>query len=178
MTGAVMTAARPKVLFVYFTCSQQTLRLIEATTDGPRVGSSELKPQIEDDMRALQTVTAVIEAGAGLALLALPSLTASLLLGTSLESPAAVTLARVGGAAIIALAIFCWSARGNLYRSVLQGVVVALLFYNLAVAGVLAFAYLGLDLHGILLWLAVAFHIAMAAWCVATLLRSEEGVLR
>jgi hypothetical protein len=129
-------------------------------------------------MIALQTVTAVIEAGAGLALLGLPSLTASLLLGTPLESLAAVSLARVGGAAIVALAIVCWLARRNVYGSASQGVVVALLFYNLAVAGVLAFASFGHDLHGILLWPAVAFHIAMAAWCVVTLFQNEDGILR
>jgi hypothetical protein len=128
-------------------------------------------------MIALQTVAAVIEVGAGLALLGLPSFTASLLLGAPLESPAAVSLARVGGAAIVALAIVCWLARRDVYGAVSQGVVVALLFYNLAVAGVLLFASFGHDLRGILLWPAVAFHIAMAAWCVVTRLRSEEGIL-
>lgn len=128
-------------------------------------------------MIVLQTVAAVIEAGAGLALLGLPSFTASVLLGTPLESPAAVSLARIGGAAVVALAIVCWLARRDVYGPASQGVVVALLFYNLAVAAVLAFASFGHDLHGILLWPAVAFHIAMAAWCVATLLRSEKGIL-
>jgi hypothetical protein len=47
-----------------------------------------------------------------------------------------------------------------------------------AVAGVLAIASFGHDLHGILLWPGVAFHIAMAAWCVVTLLRNENGILR
>jgi hypothetical protein len=126
----------------------------------------------------LLTVTAIIEAGAGLALLALPSVTASLLLGTPLDSPAAVSLARVGGAAIIALAIVCWLARRDAHSLALQGLVVAMLFYNLAVASVLAFASFGHDLHGILLWPAIAFHIAMAAWCVVTLLRNEDGILR
>jgi hypothetical protein len=127
-------------------------------------------------MIALQTMTAVIEAGAGLALLALPSVTASLLLGSSLESSAAVSLARVGGAAIVALAIVCWLARRDVNSPAAQGMVVALLFYNLTVAGVLAFACFGQDLHGVLLWPAVAFHIAMAAWCVVTLLRNEGGI--
>jgi hypothetical protein len=129
-------------------------------------------------MIALQTVAGVIEAGAGLALLGLPSFTASLLLGTPLDSPVAVSLARVGGAAIVALAIVCWRARREACGPASQGVAVALLFYNLAVAGVLAFASFGHDLHGILLWPAVAFHIAMTAWSVATLLRSEERISR
>jgi hypothetical protein len=40
MTGAVMTAARPKVLFVYLTYSQQTLRVIQAIADVVRVSFS------------------------------------------------------------------------------------------------------------------------------------------
>jgi hypothetical protein len=128
-------------------------------------------------MIALQTMTAVVEAGAGLALLAIPSVTASLLLGTPLESPVAVSLARIGGAAIVALAIVCWLARRDIYGPASEGAIVALLFYNLAVAGVLAFAGFGHDLHGILLWPAVAFHLAMAAWCVGTRLRNENRIL-
>jgi hypothetical protein len=46
-----------------------------------------------------------------------------------------------------------------------------MLFYNVAVAGVLAFAGFGHDLHGILLSPAVAFHFVMAAWCAVRLLR-------
>jgi hypothetical protein len=129
-------------------------------------------------MMALQTVAAVVEAGAGLALLGLPSFTASLLLGTPLETAAAVSLTRVGGAAIVGLAIVCWWANRDVHSPASQGVVVALLFYNLVVAGVLAFASFGYDLHGILLWPAVAFHIVMTAWCVVTLLRSEERIFR
>jgi uncharacterized membrane protein len=127
-------------------------------------------------MIALQTVTAVVEAGAGLALLGLPSVTASLLFGMPLDPPAAVNLARVGGAAIVALAIVCWLARRDVHGPASQGLVVAMLFYNVAVAGVLAFASFGHDLHGILLWPAVAVHFVMAAWCAVTLLRSEEGI--
>jgi hypothetical protein len=174
-----MTAARPKEMFVYFACSQQTLSVVEVIADvlhARRFHEASSKSGVV--MIALQTVTAVIEAGAGLALLALPSVTASLLLGTPLDSPAAVSLARVGGAAIVALAIVCWLARRDVDSAVSQGVVVALLFYNLAVAGVLAFASFGHDLHGVLLWPAVAFHIAMAAWCFATLLRNEGRTIR
>ena len=43
-----------------------------------------------------------------------------------------------------------------------------MLFYNFAVAAVLAFA--GFDArHGVLLWPAVAFHVAMSVWCIASL---------
>jgi hypothetical protein len=174
-----MTAASPKVVFVYFTYSQPIRRAIEAMAAVLRArGCQEGSFKSRVTMIALQTVAAVIEAGAGLALLALPSATASLLLGTPLDSAAATSLARIGGAAIVALAIVCWLARRDVHCAASRGPIVALLFYNVAVAGVLGFASFGRDLHGILLWPAVAFHIAMAAWCVATLLRSEEGILR
>jgi hypothetical protein len=118
-------------------------------------------------MKTFLAVTAIIEAGAGLALLAVPSLTASLLLGTPLDSPAALSLARVGGAAILALSIVCWLARRDAHSLASRGLIVAMVFYNIAVAAVLAFASLGDGLHGVLLWPAVVFHIAMAAWCIA-----------
>jgi hypothetical protein len=52
-----------------------------------------------------------------------------------------------------------------------------MVFYNLAVAGVLASAGFGDGLHGMLLWPAVAFHVAMGAWCIATLSRSHDEAL-
>jgi hypothetical protein len=117
-------------------------------------------------MKTFLTVTAIVEAGAGLALLAVPSTTASLLLGTPLDSPAAASLARVGGAAILTLALVCWLARSDAQSPASRGLVMAMLFYNLAVAAVLAFASLGDGLHGVLLWPAVAFHAGMGAWCI------------
>jgi hypothetical protein len=128
-------------------------------------------------MKALLTLTAIVEAGAGLALLALPSVTASLLLGAPLVSVAAVILARIGGAAIIALAIICWLVRDSENSIASRGLVVAMLFYNIAVGGVLAVAAVGSGLHGILLWPAVAFHIAMGVWCVISLRRASVRAL-
>jgi hypothetical protein len=129
-------------------------------------------------MKILLTVTAVIEAGAGLALLTVPSITASLLLGTPLDSPAAVSLARVGGAAILALAIVCWLASRDAQSPASRGLIFAMVFYNFAVAAVLAFASLVDGLHGVLLWPAVVFHLTMGAWCIASLRKKDEGVLR
>src|SRR5882757_8664182 len=114
-------------------------------------------------MKTLLTATAIIEAGAGLALLGVPSMTALLLLGTPLDSAAAANLARVGGAAILALAIICWLARRDAQSLASRDLIVAMLFYNFAVAAVLAFAGLGDGLHGVLLWPAVVFHVAMGA---------------
>jgi hypothetical protein len=116
-------------------------------------------------MKTLLTVTAIIEAGAGLALLAVPSITSSLLLGMPLNSLAAMNFARIGGAAILALAIVCWLARRDAPRPASRDVLVAMVFYNFAVAAVLALASFVDELHGVLLWPAVVFHVAMGAWC-------------
>jgi hypothetical protein len=42
-----------------------------------------------------------------------------------------------------------------------QGLVAAMAFYDVAVAGVLAFASLGDGLHGVLLWPTIELHVAM-----------------
>jgi hypothetical protein len=52
--------------------------------------------------------------------------------------------------------------------------IVALLFYNITVAAVLIFARFVDELHGVLLWPAVGFHMAMAVWCIASLLRNIQ----
>lgn len=54
-------------------------------------------------MNTLYATTAVIEAGAGLALLCSPSAATNLLFGTPLEPPAALTVARVGGTGCLLL---------------------------------------------------------------------------
>ena len=52
-----------------------------------------------------------------------------------------------------------------------------MLLYNVATVAVLAFAGVGLELHGMLLWPAVILHAVMAVWCVACLGRSSINVI-
>lgn len=120
-------------------------------------------------MRTLLVVTAVIEAATGLALLGLPLLVVSLLLGGSLDTPAALVVARVGGAGLLSIGVACWLARNDQQSRAARGLVAALVLYNVAVVSVLVYAGLGLGLSGIGLWPAVALHSALAVWCVAFL---------
>src|SRR3982751_2938894 len=106
-------------------------------------------------MKTLLSVTAVVEAGAGLALFGAPSVTALLLFANHLDSPAAVGLARVGGLAILAFAIVCWQGASDWHSPLARNLIAAMLFYNFAVSGVLAYASLGDGVQGILLWPAV-----------------------
>jgi hypothetical protein len=126
-------------------------------------------------MKSLYTVTAAIELGAGLALLCSPSATVVLLLGSGLDTSAAVMLGRVAGAALLALGVACWLARDDTQSRAARGLVVAMLIYNIVATAVLAFAGIGLGLHGVVLWPAVVLHAAMAVWCITTLLKAQAA---
>jgi hypothetical protein len=125
-------------------------------------------------VNALYAATAVIEVGAGLALLWMPSAAVNLLLGVPLESPSAVAVARVGGVALLALGVAFWLARGDSQSRAARGLVAAMVIYNLGVALILAVAGIR-SLHaGIVLWpAAVVLHAAMTVWCVMSLVRWE-----
>jgi hypothetical protein len=114
----------------------------------------------------------MIELGAGLALLCRPSAAAMLLVGAPLEGPAALTVARVCGAALLTLGVACGLARGDTHSRAARGLIAAMLLYAVAVAAFLAFAALGMELHGVALWPAVVLHGVMGLWCVGCLRRS------
>jgi hypothetical protein len=119
-------------------------------------------------VNSLYVTTAMIEAGAGLALLCLPSRAAKLLLATPLQEPAACVVARVGGAGLLTLGVACWLARTDTQSSAARSLVTAMVIYNLVVALVLAAAGLRSQPVGIVLWPAVVLHTAMTAWCVVS----------
>jgi len=94
------------------------------------------------------------------------------MVGAPLEAPAALTVARVGGAGLLALGVACWLARGDTQSRAARGLVAAMLLYDVAAVAVLASAGIGLGLHGVALWPAVVLHAVMTVWCVACLRRS------
>ena len=118
------------------------------------------------------TLTAILEGATGLALIAVPDIVVRLLLGAEI-SGASIPLGRVAGAALLALGVACWLARDDTQNHAARGLVVAMLTYNLVATAVLAFAGIGLQLHGIVLWPAVVLHAAMGVWCGACLRRSS-----
>jgi hypothetical protein len=126
-------------------------------------------------MKNLLSVMAVAEAGVGLVLVALPSLLATLLLGTSLDTPVAVTVARVAGVALLALGVACRLARSDGKSRAARGLIGAMALYNAGVAAVLAHAGLVAGLSGIGLWPTVLLHAAMAVWCATSLPKSRPS---
>jgi len=119
--------------------------------------------------KPLFIATALIEVATGLALLVSPTLPASVLIGASLDTPAGVGVGRLAGAALVALGLSCWGARRDEHSRAANGIVSAMLLYNVTAVVVPAYAGLGWRLFGVGLWPAVVLHALMTGWCLACL---------
>jgi hypothetical protein len=118
-------------------------------------------------MRRLLTVTAIIEAATGAGLLAAPILVVQLLIGAEIAG-AAIPLGRIAGAALLALGIACWLARGD---GSSRALVVAMLVYNFAAVAILGLAGFQFPNAGMLLRLVVVLHAALGVGCAALVSR-------
>jgi hypothetical protein len=127
-------------------------------------------------MKRLLIVTAVIELGVGVALLCLPSATVTLLLGSGLDTPAAVALGRVAGTALFALGVACWLAQYDAQSCAARGLVSAMVLYNVGAVAILGAAGIRSQPVGIGLWPAVVLHAVMTVWCVTSLLRKPTRI--
>jgi hypothetical protein len=113
----------------------------------------------------LFVVTAAIELGAGLTLLVAPAVVVRLLFGSAVEVFPAAGIARLTGAALLALGAACWWARHEERSAASRALVGGLLIYN---AAVVALGLVGtLGALGRLQWTAVIVHGAQAIWCAA-----------
>jgi hypothetical protein len=114
-------------------------------------------------------MTAFTEVGTGLLLLVLPSVPLSLLLGVEGALPETLFVARLTGAALLAIGIACWLGRNDQGHPAEAGLLAGALIYDVAAAALLAYAGLVLRMIGLALWAAVALHAALAFWCVVCL---------
>ncbi len=124
---------------------------------------------VDTGVKRLLTVTAAIEGGTGLLLVAAPSILTRLLTGSSLDGSVAITIARLAGVALLTLTVACCLARRDGEHRAANGLVAAMVLYNAGAAILLAYASLGLRLSGICLWPAVLLHAVLTVWCVVSL---------
>jgi quinol-cytochrome oxidoreductase complex cytochrome b subunit len=120
-------------------------------------------------VKKLLIVTAWLEAATGVALMVSPGPLVLMLVGATLDQTGGLIVARVAGAALLALGLGCWLARNDVRSQAARGVIAAMLLYNVAAVAVLAYAGLGLKLSGVGLWPAVVLHLALAFWCITCL---------
>ncbi|MBX4994665.1 hypothetical protein [Rhizobium binae] len=120
-------------------------------------------------LRLLLRVTAVAEGATGLAFLLVPNFPVLILLGRPLDSALPELIGRVAGAALIALGVACWQASEDEESRAAAGLVLSLLIYDVIAAALLAYAYFGLALSGVGLWVALVGHVVLTLWCVAGL---------
>jgi hypothetical protein len=126
--------------------------------------------------KQLFVVTAATEALTGLALVIAPVTVVRILLGASLDMPGGWVVARVAGAALLAIGVACWLARDDAHSRAGHGLVAAMLLYNVATVAVLAHAGIGLGQTSVALWPVVGAHAALAVWCAACLsIKRDSG---
>jgi hypothetical protein len=126
-------------------------------------------------MKAFLAATAILEITTGIALMALPEVVVWILLGAPLGTPAGVIIARLAGAALFSLGIACWSVSRDAQSRAASRIAAAMLFYNIAAAGLLMSARYGAGMSGIGLVPAAVLHAAFGVWCVVCLRSSLSG---
>jgi hypothetical protein len=127
---------------------------------------SSIRPVARTTAAQLFAVTAVMELGAGLALLVAPALVIRLLFTPS-EITTAAAIGRLAGAALISLGAACWWARHDDASTASRGLVLSLLIYNAAVVALVLTGSFGA--RSPLMWAVAVTHGVMAIWCVRSL---------
>ena len=114
---------------------------------------------------AFFVTSAVMEAGAGVALLATPTLVITLLLAGPVTNTH-LALGRLAGAALLSLGAACWWARADGGGAAARGLVGGMCVYNAAVVAIVLAGSFGSPSRPIL-WVVTLVHGAMAAWGVS-----------
>ena len=97
-------------------------------------------------MKNFHIVSAVIEVGTGLVMIALPALLAALLLGATLTTSLEAVMARLAGVALLALGVACWLAVGDAQSRAARGLASGMVLYDVGAVAILLYAALGLGL--------------------------------
>ena len=130
-------------------------------------------------MRKLFIAMAAIEIVTGLGLIVSPPILAWLLLGSVLDAPPAIIIARIGGVALLSLGAACWFASQDENSRAAAGVMAAMVLYNCGATILLAYAGIAQGLSGLGLWPAVLVHTVLAVGSIASVKsRATSNLIR
>lgn len=115
--------------------------------------------------RRLFITTAVGEGVTGALLLLIPSVVLRLLFGMESAGDETTIVARLAGAALLTIGLMCWANRSE-QGSSRDGLLLAILIYDIAAGAILIYAGVALRRVGLALWPAVILHAALAVWCI------------
>ena len=121
-------------------------------------------------MKLFLSLTAILEALTGFALLAAPVPLIANLLEVPLIGAGSMMVAFIAGAAIITVAFFCWLSRKNADDF---AIVKTMVVYNIAIAAIFIYGVINYQLAGIPLWLVVCFHLAFAIWAIMLIQKQQ-----
>jgi hypothetical protein len=113
------------------------------------------------------------EIATGLGLLVLPDIVFAILLGLKSASVEAIFIARIAGAALVAIGVASWMAKSDAVNPTQFGLLAGILIYNTTASILLAYAGVFLKFNGVLLWPAVTIHAILAVWGFSCLRRSS-----
>lgn len=117
-------------------------------------------------MKSLLTITALFEGATGLALVFVPALVISILFGISLTDSTVMLISRLGGGALVAIAIACWLSRNSKHSSLMVKLMIG---YNIFSIVLLVFVVFVKRIYGPGLWPAVLLHLVLLIWCLSSL---------
>ena len=121
-------------------------------------------------MKLFLSLTAILEALTGFALIAAPVPLVAFLFGVPLIGAGAMTVAFIAGAAIITMAFFCWLSRKNADDF---AIVKTMVVYNFAIVSIVIYGVINYQLAGIPLWLVVCFHLSFAIWAIMLIQKQQ-----
>src|SRR3954470_19496298 len=126
-------------------------------------------------LKALFLVTGVVETVTGLALLAVPAVVLAALLGIQPAIAETLLVARIAGAALLAIGVVSALARDDASLPAQRGLLTGILLYDVLAALLLGYSGVVMAIGGPALWPAVALHTLLAVWCVICLQAGMRG---
>jgi len=120
--------------------------------------------------RTFLIVFASVEVATGLGLQILAPVVFAKLLGLHSVTVDTILIARILGAALLAIGVASWMAKSDTLNPAQFGLLIGILIYNTTASILLAYAGVVLKMIGVMLWPTVAIHAILMVWGLSCLL--------